>query len=106
MMNEKDKGLAQAFAHRVRELFPDATVWVFGSRARGDAVPESDLDCLIVLGQPTRQADIAIRDIAWEIGFEEGIIITTVILGKEEFERGPMSQSTLVANVLREGTSI
>ncbi len=106
MMREEDRRLAQEFARRVRALFPDAAIWVFGSRARGDATGESDLDCLVVLNDPTPQVDSVIRDIAWELGFENGLVIATVILGREEFERGPMSQSTLVANVLAEGAEV
>ena len=106
MMRDEDRRLAQEFAHRVQTKFPDATIWVFGSRARGDAVPGSDLDCLIVLDKPTRKDDRAIRDIAWEVGFENDVVITTIILDREEFEHGPMSQSTLVANVLREGAKL
>jgi len=106
MMREEDRKLAQEFARRVRALFPDAAIWVFGSRARSDATGESDLDCLVVLNDPTPQVDSVIRDIAWELGFENGLVITTVILGREEFERGPMSQSTLIANVLAEGAEV
>ncbi len=106
MMREDDKRLAREFARRVRAFFPDAAIWVFGSRARGDATPESDLDCLIVLNDPTPEAYSTIREIAWELGFENGVVITTVILRREEFERGPMSQSTLVANVLKEGAKL
>jgi len=100
------KKLAQEFSRRVRAIFPDASIWVFGSRARGEATPESDLDCLIVLSNLTSQAYSAIRNIAWELGFESGVVITTVILEREEFESDPMSQSTLVANVLEEGAEV
>ncbi len=106
MMKDEDKRLAQEFARRVQAKFPNAAIWVFGSRARGDAVPESDLDCMVVLDKPTRKDDQVIRDIAWEVGFENEVVITTVILDREEFEHGPMSQSTLVANVLREGAKL
>jgi hypothetical protein len=44
-----------------------------------------------------------IGHIAWEVGFEHERVITTVCFTREEFERGPMSESTLVANILREG---
>jgi hypothetical protein len=44
-----------------------------------------------------------IRERAWEVAFEHGMVIPTVILSEESFERGPMSASTLVANILREG---
>jgi len=46
-----------------------------------------------------------IRDVAWEVGFENERVITTVVLDKYQFEKGPMSESTLVANILQEGIS-
>jgi len=103
MMQENDRLLTDRFAHRLRGTYPDAMIWVFGSRARGDAYPGSDLDLLIVLDEVTPEANRIIRDIAWEMGFGNGFVISTVILEREEFERGPMSESTLVANVLQEG---
>ena len=105
-MRDNDKILATEFARRVRAFFPDASLWMFGSRARGDATSESDLDCLIVLKDPTPEVYSTIREIAWELGFENGVVITTVILGREEFECGPMSQSTLVADILKEGAEL
>lgn len=103
MMKREDKALAAEFARRVRLRFPDARIWLFGSRARGDAQAESDLDCLIVLDRVDSERDRAVREVAWEVGFESEVVITTVVLEREDFERGPMSESTLVANVLREG---
>ena len=44
-----------------------------------------------------------IRDVAWEVGFEHERVITTIVLDEEAFERGPMSESTLVENIRREG---
>jgi len=103
MMEKRDRVLVDKFAARVRAHFPDAIIWVFGSRARGNAQPDSDLDILIVLDKVNARIDRIIRDIAWEIGFENECVISTVLLEREEFEHGPMSESTLVANVLHEG---
>lgn len=103
MIEQQDQIIVENFAERVRFLFPDAMLWIFGSRARGDAEWDSDLDLLIVLSKINPQVDRAIRDIAWEIGFEKERVITTVLMDKEEFVHGPMSESTLVDNVLREG---
>ncbi len=103
MLKKRDKALVDSFAARVRESFPDAVIWVFGSRARGDAQPDSDLDLMIVLDKVNSRIDRIIRGIAWEIGFENECVVATVLLEEEEFEHGPMSESTLVANVLREG---
>ena len=104
-MQVADRHVLEEFARRVRALFAEARVWAFGSRARGDATWESDLDVCIVLDRVDRSRDATIREIAWEVGFERGLVLTTVVLDQEQFERGPMSESTLVATILREGVA-
>ena len=106
MMTEEDNKILKEFTDRVHERFSDALVWAFGSRARGEATWESDFDMFIVLNHVDRGKDRWIRDIAWEVGFENDRVITTVLLDKVQFEHGPMSESTIVANILREGISL
>lgn len=103
MISREDKKTLDKFSRGVRERFPDARIWAFGSRARGDASWDSDFDTCVVLNRVDKDVIRWIRNIAWEIGFENECVITTVILDSEQFERGPMSESTLVENILQEG---
>jgi predicted nucleotidyltransferase len=105
MMIEEDSKILKEFTDRIHERFSDARVWAFGSRARGKATWESDFDMFIVLNDVDRENDRWIRDIAWDVGFKNERVITTVLLDKVQFERGPMSESSIVANILREGIS-
>ena len=105
MMSKEDRKILNQFSARVHERFSDARVWAFGSRARGDATWDSDFDVFVVLSEVDQKADRLIRDIAWEVGFENERVITTVLIDKEQFENGPMSESTIVDNILREGIS-
>ena len=105
MMSKEDRKILKKFKARIHERFSDARVWAFGSRARGEATWESDFDMLIVLSEVDQKIDRWIRDIAWEVGFENYRVITTVLLDKVQFEHGPMSESTIVENILREGIS-
>ena len=105
MMSKKDRKILNQFSTRVHERFSDARVWAFGSRARGDATWDSDFDVFVVLSEVDQKAERWIRDIAWEVGFENERVITTVLIDKEQFENGPMSESTIVDNILREGIS-
>ena len=104
-MVKDDRKILETLANRVRSLYPKARVWAFGSRARGDATWESDFDACIVLPKKDESAEPAIRNICWEIGFENDRVITTVIMDQGQFEKGPMSESTLVENILREGVA-
>lgn len=105
MMFKEDRKILDEFTCRVRERFSNARVWAYGSRARGEATSESDFDIFVVLSEVDQQTDRWIRGIAWEVGFENDRVITTVLLDRKQFEYGPMSESTLVANILREGIS-
>jgi predicted nucleotidyltransferase len=105
MMSKKDRKILNQFSTRIHERFSDARVWAFGSRARGDATWDSDFDVFVVLSEVDQKAERWIRDIAWEVGFENERVITTVLIDKEQFENGPMSESTIVDNILREGIS-
>mgnify|MGYP001828882328 FL=1 len=106
MMSKEDRKILKEFSGRVRDRFSDARLWDFGSRARGKATWESDFDIFIVLNEVDQKIDRWIRDIAWEVGFKNERVITTVLLDKVQFEHGPMSESTIVDNVLREGISV
>jgi predicted nucleotidyltransferase len=105
MMADRDHHVLENFAVRVRQHFPGARIWAFGSRARGDATWESDLDICVVINDLTDEDRHTIGHIAWEVGFEHEMVITAVCFTEEEFERGPMSESTLVMNILREGVT-
>ena len=105
MMSKHDRRILGDFTRRLRLRFPDARVWAFGSRARGEAPLDSDFDICIVLDHVDREKDKWIRKTAWEISFENECVITTIVLDSEQFEHGPMSESTLVANILSEGVA-
>lgn len=104
-MKPEDHRILREFASRVRELEPCARIWAFGSRARGDEEPDSDLDLCVVVPRLTADLRRRIQDRAWEIGFAQERVLAMVILPEEEFENGPISASTLVRNILLQGVA-
>lgn len=106
MISREDRNILIEFSSRIRRHFPSSRIWAFGSRVRGTASWDADFDVFIVLEQVDKYADRLIRDIAWEVGFENDRVITTIVLDTDEFERGPMSESTLVENILQEGMMV
>jgi len=102
-MTHRDRTILDQFAAAVRKQFPDARVWAFGSRTNGKATEESDLDVCVVLSRREEETREQISHIAWEVGFEHNLVISTVVYSREEFEEGPCSASPLVQTVLANG---
>jgi predicted nucleotidyltransferase len=100
MLSDLDKKVVSKFASAVRRKYPTAQVWAFGSRARGNAISESDLDVCVVVEKLDDEIDTTIMEMAWQTGFENDIVISTVTYSRQEFEDGPCSESGLVRNIL------
>jgi predicted nucleotidyltransferase len=81
-------------------------VYAYGSRVRGDATPESDLDLLVELREVTPTVRRQILNRAWELSLAEGYVISVAIVSEEAFEHGPLSASAFARTVRREGMEI
>jgi predicted nucleotidyltransferase len=78
---------------------------LYGSQARADAEPGSDIDVLVVLEGPVDPMQEIARtelDVA-QISLEEDVAIATVFVSREQFQR---EQSPLLMNVRREGVPV
>ena len=105
-MNEHDRGILNQFADRVRKHIPTAQIWAFGSRAREDARPDSDLDICVVVEDITPELRRIISYAAWETGFENDLLITTLKYSREQFENSPRLSSPLFQAIRSEGIAV
>ena len=107
MIKDSDRTLIERFKQLLIERrVPLYKTIVFGSRARGDAGPDSDLDVLVLVEylDPTMRKTIS--HCAWEVGFEAGILIQTVVMTREQAEQGPEQSSLLMLAVNEEGVPV
>jgi len=78
---------------------------LYGSQARGDATPHSDIDVLIVLHGPLQpSAEIArTGSIVADLSLRYNVVLACVFVDQEQFmdEQGP-----LLRNVRREGLAV
>jgi predicted nucleotidyltransferase len=79
---------------------------VFGSKARGDASPDSDIDVMIEVENSTPQIEAAIDDLVFEINLAHDCLISTVIFSRKELEEGPLGESPLYKAIKREGVRV
>lgn len=72
-------GLLAACAAAIRRMAPEAEVILYGSVARGEETPESDIDLLVLVPKEvTHPLERAICDQVYEIELENDQIIGTV----------------------------
>ncbi len=106
MLTEADRQIVREFQRRLADTVPVLDLRVFGSRVRGDAEPDSDLDVFVELETCTPELRRRISEIAWEVGFEMDCVISTVVATRDELAHGAMGASPLVLSIEREGVRL
>ena len=93
---ETERSVLREFRRQIQEEFPEWSfqLTLFGSRARGDAGPDSDMDVLIQVETervsfPEKQR---LRRVAGEISMDFGIVLSLLVSDRRlRGERGDFS---------------
>jgi len=105
-MQQKDLKIAEKFKSLVAQRAKVHEVKIFGSRARGSATEESDLDVLIVVDHLDHALEKFISECAWEAGFPEDVIVMPVAVSIDTIKNSPLRESIFIKTVYREGVAV
>ncbi|UCE04322.1 MAG: nucleotidyltransferase domain-containing protein [bacterium] len=105
-MNPIEKHILDSFVTMIKKKIHLNRVVLFGSRARGDADPGSDMDVLVIVEELKDETQDYISECAWEAGFEHGIILVPVVFSKDDWENGPERYSLLAEAIRSEGVTL
>jgi len=103
MIAPGDRQTALEFKRRAAALVATLQFCVFGSRARGDATAGSDLDIFLVVDHIDADLREKISEVAWEVGFEHDVVLSTFVVTAEQLERGPLGVSPIIRQIEKEG---
>jgi len=78
--------VAAKFAHGISGLEGVRTCILYGSVARGAASPESDVDVLVLVDEPTGKLKSRITRAAADLSHSTGCSIVPTVISAEEFE--------------------
>jgi len=102
-----EKEILRKVKETVRAIEPDAEIYLYGSRARKDARSDSDWDFLILVDGvvDTARTD-RIRHRLYEIEWETGEIISSIVRSRREWQSRKYQFIPLRTHIEREGVLI
>ena len=98
------------FATRVRRELGDtlADLRLFGSEARGDASPDSDIDVLLIVRPDDARIAVQDRaiDIAFDVNLEHGVYISPTVVAAGVLRHPVWRETGFVRNVVSESVPL
>jgi predicted nucleotidyltransferase len=97
-----------SFQRELNNSFGDhvTEIRVFGSKARGDATPDSDLDVLVLLRAASREDKRAVRHLGHRLAVMTDVVPSIMVYSEEEWRSRERARSRFYAAVTRDGIRI
>ena len=107
-LSDRDAGALEEFARQVRACLGANLVALklFGSKARGDAEPDSDLDVLVLVVGRRLEAEDAVLDIAFDVNLVHDVYISPRVIERAVLDHPVWRITPFVQALEREGVPL
>ena len=107
-LSEKEQRALKKFRTALEESLTDnlLEVKLFGSKARGDARKDSDIDVLVIISSGDWRMCDVVYGIATDILLENEVCISPKVISRKEYNRLRNSGNPFIKNVIREGITV
>jgi predicted nucleotidyltransferase len=94
-------------AHALKSGLPVARVILFGSKARGEDEPDSDIDLLVLTCGPVNSAlREAISDRLADINLRNDVLLTSVVVSEDQWSNGLIRHTLIHSEVEKDGCEV
>ena len=106
-LSENQQKVLQRCKEIILEVVPNAQLILYGSRARGEAMKDSDYDLLVIIDGPINwQLERIIGDKIYELELETDNVLSLQIISSETWNSRSYKSLPFHQNVIRDGISI
>jgi predicted nucleotidyltransferase len=98
------------FLARIADEYPVASAFLYGSRARGDAGPESDTDLAVILNGPKGRTSAVAANMAgsaYDVMLETGLLVSPLPIWSDDWlDPSHHANPWLISNIKRDGIAL
>ena len=107
-MTQEERAWLNEYCRDLTHEFPELVdeVVVFGSKARGDAGPDSDLDVLVIIKEGNWQTKRAVRHVGHLLAITSPAVPSIMVYTHEEWSNREQKGSPFYRSVMHDGIRV
>jgi len=104
---ENERRSVEEAARLIKAELPVTRVILFGSRARGAARPDSDIDLLVLTSEPvTRELRRELHGRLFDVSLRNDVLLSSIVVSEREWSEGLIRYMLIHSEVERDGCEV